>query len=59
MPLQHDLQMQGPGPVMLHELFQLFDFLLELFPKQLVAVKVLGGEIPGKRTHLHLRLASI
>ena len=53
MPLQHYLQMQAPDRVVLHVLFQLFDFLLELFSKQLMAVKVLGGEIPGKRTHLH------
>jgi hypothetical protein len=53
MPLQHYLQMQAPGRVVPQVLFQLFNFLLKLFSKQLMAVKVLGGEIPGKRTHLH------
>ena len=53
MPLQDYLQMQAPGRVALQVLFQFFDFLLELFSKQLMPVKVRGGEIPGKRAHLH------
>ena len=53
MPLQDYLQMQAPGRVVLQVLFQFFDFLLELISKQLMAVKVLGGEIPRKRAHLH------